>query len=124
MKRRLLLWLLVFGLLWLVFFRLTEIQKLTETLAQGQWQWVGAAALLQIVYYVVFAALYQSAFYTVELKSWLRDLLPVTFGAIVVNVMAPSGGASGAALFVDDAVRRGQSAARFPPFPGRASGRR
>ncbi len=112
MKRRLLLWLLVIGLVWLVFFRLTEIQKLTETLAQGQWQWVATAALLQLIYYVVFAALYQSAFYTVELKSRLRDLLPVTFGAIVVNVMAPSGGASGAALFVDDAVRRSQSAAK------------
>lgn len=112
MKRQLLLWLLVIGFVWLVFFHLTEIQKLTKTLAEGQWQWVGAAALLQIVYYVMFAALYQAAFYTVELRSRLRDLLPVTFGAIVVNVMAPSGGASGAALFVDDAVRRGQSAAR------------
>jgi uncharacterized protein (TIRG00374 family) len=71
-----------------------------------------AAALFQASYYVAYSGLYQAAFDTVEVKSRVRDLLPITFGSIFVNVVAPSGGASGAALFVDDAVRRGQSAAR------------
>jgi len=112
MKRRWLLWLLIVAFLWVVVSRFTEIEKLSRTLAQGQWQWVLVAALLQAVYYVAYTALYQAAFDTVEVKSRVRDLLPVMFASIFVDVVTPSGGASGAALFVNDAVRRGQSAAR------------
>lgn len=112
MKRRWILWLLIIGFVWLVFSRFNEIEKLAKTLAQGQWQWVLAAALLQVVYYIVYAALYHSAFYTVEIKSRVQDLIPVTLGSLFVNVVAPTGGVGGAALFIDDAVRRGQSAAR------------
>lgn len=112
MKRRLLFWLLIIAFVWVVVSRFTEIEKLAQTLAQGQWQWVLAAALLQVIYYTTFTALYQSAFYTVEVESRVNELLPVMFASIFVNVAAPTGGASGAALFVDDATRRGQSAAR------------
>jgi phosphatidylglycerol lysyltransferase len=112
MKRRWLFWLLVIAFIWVVVSRFTEVEKLVETLAQGQWEWVLAAALLQVVYYLVYTGLYQSAFYTVEVESRIRELLPVMFASIFVNVAAPTGGASGAALFVDDVARRGQSAAR------------
>ena len=61
MKRRMLFWLLIVVFVWLVVSRFTEIEKLTKTLAQGKWQWVLVAAGLQAVYYVVYAALYQSA---------------------------------------------------------------
>ena len=88
MKRRLIFWLLIIAFGWLVFSRLTEIKKLTETLVQGQWQWILVAALLQVLYYILFSALYQSAFYTVDLKRRLQELLPVTLGAIFVNVVA------------------------------------
>jgi uncharacterized protein (TIRG00374 family) len=111
-KRRWLLHLLIVAFLWVVLTRFTEIENLLKTLAQGKWQWVLVAALLQVVYYIAYAALYQTAFYTVGVESRVRELLPVTMGSIFVNVVAPSGGASAVALFVDDAARRGQSAAR------------
>jgi len=112
MKRRWLLWVLILGFVWLVFSRFAEIEKLAETLAQGQWPWILAAALLEVTHYLVYATLYQTAFYTVEVKSRVRELIPVALGSLFVNVVAPTGGAGGAALFVDDAARRGQSAAR------------
>src|SRR4029077_5442609 len=59
-----------------------------------------------------FTLSYQAAFATVGLTSRFRDLLGVTFGSYFVNVVAPTGGASGAALFVDEAARRGQPPAR------------
>jgi uncharacterized membrane protein YbhN (UPF0104 family) len=111
MKRRWLLWLLLVAFVWLVVSHFTEIQQLVKTLAGGQWQWILAAALLQVVYYMAYTTLYQSAFTTVEVESRLYDLLLVMFASLFVNVVAPSGGASGAALFVDDATRRGQSEA-------------
>ncbi len=112
MKRRWIFWILVIVFIWVVISRFSEIKKLAETLMGGQWQWVAVAALTQVVYYIIYTALYQSAFLTVGVKSRLSELLPVTFASIFLNVAAPSGGASGAALFVDDASRRGESAAR------------
>lgn len=112
MKRRWIFWILVVLFVWVVISRLSEIKKLADTLLGGQWQWVAVAALSQVVYYIIYTALYQSAFLTVGVKSRLSELLPVTFASIFMNVAAPSGGASSAALFADDAAKRGQSAAR------------
>jgi phosphatidylglycerol lysyltransferase len=112
MKRRWIFWILVVLFVWVVISRFSEIKKLAETLVGGQWQWVAVAALLQVLYYIIYTALYQSAFLTVGVQSRLGELLPVTFASIFMNVAAPSGGASAVALFADDAARRGQSAAR------------
>ena len=92
--------------------RLAEIEKLVEALAGGMWQWIAAAVLLQVIYFWVYTGLYISAFDAVGVRSRWRDLLPVTLGSLFVNVVAPAGGASGAALFIDDAVRRGESGAK------------
>jgi len=112
MRRRWLFWLLIAIFVWVVATRFAEIEKLAQTLAQGQWQWVLAAVLLQVIYYVIFTGLYRSAFDAVEVTSRVRDLLPVVFSSLFVNLVAPSGGASGAALFVDEVGQRGQSRAR------------
>jgi phosphatidylglycerol lysyltransferase len=112
MKRRWIFWILVIVFLWVVISRFSEIKKLAETLLTGQWQWVVVAALTQVIYYILYTGLYQSAFLTVRVKSRLWALLPVTFASIFLNVAAPSGGVSGAALFVDDASHRGESATR------------
>lgn len=112
MIRRTLFWLLVIAFLWFVITRLTEIQALAETLAQGQWQWVLAAMGLQFLNFTMIAAAYQAAFRTVGVKSRLIQLIPLTFASVFMGVAAPSIGASGAALFIDDSIRRGESAAR------------
>lgn len=112
MKRRWVFWVLVILFLWIVISRFSEITILAETLLRGKWQWVVVAALLQVAYYIVYTALYQSAFEIVEVKSRVIDLLPVTFASIFMNVAAPSGGASAVALFADDAAKRGQSPTR------------
>ena len=111
-RRQLLLWVLVIGFFWVVFSHLPQIRALMRTLAMGRWEWILAAVAFQSLYFVFFTASYQAAFATVGLESRFRDLLAVTFGSYFVNVVAPSGGASGAALFVDDATRRGQPPAR------------
>ena len=110
MKQRWIIWLLIIAFVWVVVSRFTEAEKLVETLRQGRWAWVLVAGLIQAVYYIVFSLSYQAAFRTVDVQSRLRELLPVTLGSLFVNVVAPVGGAGGAALFVDDAVRRGQPA--------------
>ena len=112
MKRRWIFWILVIAFAYVVISQFSAIKKLVQTLMAGQWQWVAIAALLQVIYFITYTVLYQSAFLTVGVKSRLNELLPVTFASIFLNVAAPSGGASSAALFADDAARRGESAAR------------
>jgi len=112
MNRRILLWLLLLAFVWVVVTRLTEIQNLAQTLAKGSWTWVLVAAILQVLYYVVMTASYQAALWTVEVRGSLFELLPVTFAALFVNVVAPTGNVSGMALWADDAARRGESPAR------------
>ena len=112
MKNRWLFWILAAAFCWLLISHLAEVKNITETLALGEWQWLLAASLLQVAYYAALAGIYQAAFTAVGVESRTIDLLPITFAALFVNVAAPMGGASGAALFMDDAARRGQSPAR------------
>ena len=109
--QRILLGVLAIAFVWLVVSHFTEVKKLAETLAQGQWQWVLAAAALQVIYYLTFTASYQSAFYALGIKRRVRELVPVTLGSLFINVVTPTASTAGAALFVDDAARHGHSPA-------------
>ena len=112
MIRRWLPWIITIAFLWLVASRFTEINQLWQTLQAGRLLWVLAAAVLQVLYYVVFSASYQAAFASVGVTSHLLELIPVTLGAIFVNVVAPTAGTAGAAVFVDDLTKRDQPGAR------------
>jgi hypothetical protein len=112
MRRRWVLWLLIFAFIGVVISRFEEVRTLAVTLSHGHWEWVAAAALGQLLFYVLYAAIYEVSFSTVGVHSRILDLLPVVFVSIFVNVAVPTGGTSGLALFVDDASRRGQSPAR------------
>ncbi len=109
---RWLFWIAVAAFLWLMVSHLTEIETATLPLIRGQPEWMLLAAILQVLYYAVFAAIFKSAFCTVDIKARIRDILPVTLGALFINVVAPTWGMAGAALYVDDASHRGESPAR------------
>jgi uncharacterized protein (TIRG00374 family) len=111
MKRQWFLWALLIIFLWAVITHLTEIENMIKTLTEGKWQYILAAGILQAFYYILFTLLYHAAFHTAGVKSRIRELFPVMLASLFVN-MAPTGGMSGAALFVYDAARRGESAAR------------
>jgi glycosyltransferase 2 family protein len=110
--RKTLFWFLIVFFIWLVITRRTEITSLAKTLHSGRIEWILAAAVLQVVYFVFYTGIYRASFYTVEIDSSIKELLPVTFASIFVSVVAPSGGASAAALFVDDASKKGHSPSR------------
>ncbi len=112
MKRSWLLWILAIAFFIVILTRLDEIRQLLRTLATGQWQWLLVAVLLQVLYYIFYAEIYRSAFRIVGQERQILELLAVFLASLFVNVAAPTGGASGFALFADDAARRGHSATR------------
>lgn len=111
MRRRLIFLGLTILLGWVVVSHFAEIKQLMTTLNQGQWTWLLAAALVQMVYFIASASSYKAAFHTVGIQTRTRDLIPVTLGSLFINVVVPAGGAGGAALFTEDLSRRGKSAA-------------
>jgi len=109
---RWLVWILIAAFLWLMVSHLTDIETVALPLIRGQPVWIFLAAVLQVFYYAIFAAMFKSAFNTVDMRSSIRNLIPVTLGALFINVVAPTWGMAGAALYVDDASHRGESPAR------------
>ncbi len=112
MKRRLLFWALAAAFAWVIISRQGEINTLLDSLRQGRWGWIATAVGLQILYFVLYTFVYQAAFTAVDVPSRFRDLFALTFAAIFINSTAPSGGAAGVAIYVDDANQRDESGAR------------
>jgi uncharacterized protein (TIRG00374 family) len=109
---RVLTWLLLAAFAWLVASRIQEIERLARSIARGSWQLILVAALLQVIYYLLYSLLYQTTFAIVELKKNVWELLPIILSSLFLNVVAPIGGMAGIALFADDASLSGRSPAR------------
>jgi phosphatidylglycerol lysyltransferase len=92
--------------------RFTQLEQLKATLQQGQWSWVLAALLFQIFYFVAYTASFQASFDALNIQTRTRDLLPITLGALFVNMVVPVSIAGSTALFAQELTRRGKSAAR------------
>lgn len=92
-----------------VYFRQKEALEVWNTLRAGNPWLIAAAMVVQVLYWVTFAAMYQTSYRVVGLPGRVRDLLPVWLGSLFVSIAAP---AAAPAVFMDDAVRRGQSPAK------------
>lgn len=112
MIRRWFLVVMTAAFVWVVLAHFDEMQTLLVTLQQGQWPWIWTALLIQVGYFVVYAASFHSAFAMMGVAGRLRDTLALVLASAFVNTTAPTGGAAGAALFVDEAGRRGKSQPR------------
>jgi uncharacterized membrane protein YbhN (UPF0104 family) len=89
----------------------SDLGTVLRVLAGGRWAWIAAAIAIHFLYFLVYVVLYRLGFAVVGISSRTWALLPVMFAGLFVNLIVPTG-AGGAAVLVDDAVRRGESAAR------------
>ncbi len=94
----------------LVFLHFTDLRSLARALATGRWPWIVAGIAVHAAYFVGYALLYRLGFAVVGVAARTWSLVPVMFAGLFVNVLVPSG-AGAAALFIDDAARRGQNPA-------------
>ncbi|MCA9933740.1 MAG: flippase-like domain-containing protein [Ardenticatenaceae bacterium] len=100
------------SLVWFLRTNLVDLRQVGLAIAQAQWPWLAAAFALRLVYFGLFALIYQAAFGAVGVSSRWRGLLPLTLAATFIDSTAPMGGTASMALFVDDARRRQQSPSR------------
>ncbi|NVB80741.1 MAG: flippase-like domain-containing protein [Kofleriaceae bacterium] len=88
----------------------TDLKTLVRVLSGGSWPWIAAAVAVHLVYFFGYAILYRLGFAVVGISLPARSIVPVLFAGLFINLMVPTG-AGAAALFVNDAVRRGHSGA-------------
>ena len=88
-----------------------DLRTLVRVLEGGRWPWLAAAIAAHVAYLCAYAVLYRLGFAIVGVASRTWSLVPVVFTGLFVNLVVPTG-AGAAAVFVDDAVRRGQDGAR------------
>src|SRR5512136_1563306 len=95
-----------------IFIKLAEVQTLLETMQRGDWRFILLAFGIQILWTLVVAAGYRAVYRAIDLEEDLSQLVLAVVGANSFNVIAPTGGVGGIAVFINQARRRGYSAAR------------
>ena len=106
------LFLLFVGFVALVATQFASPHEFVDAFADAVWYWIVAAPVIFAVYFVLNALLYKLSFQAVEVETTTLRVLPVMLASIFINALVPAGGAGAAAIFVEDAVERGQSGAR------------
>jgi glycosyltransferase 2 family protein len=95
-----------------IFFRLSELQNIVETLRNSNWIFLSIALLFECVWIYNLTTTFGALYHLVEVKESRLQLFLMTTSANFVNVVTTSAGVGGMAVFIDSARRRNLSAAR------------
>lgn len=95
-----------------VFVNMAEVQAIAETLQRGDWHFLLLAIAIQAVWMLNVAASYRAVYRAIGLEECIERLYLLVAAANFVNVVAPSGGVGGIAVFIAEARRKGYSPAR------------
>lgn len=91
----------------LIAFRFSEIQSIVETLKSANLRYFPIALALQFIWFFGLAAAFRSLYRIMGIEEKIPHLANVAVSANFINVIAPTGGIGGMAVFVDDADKRG-----------------
>lgn len=92
--------------------KLTEIQTIAETLKRGNWWFLGLALIVELVWVINCGASFRSIYRAMGVEEQIRTLSLIVSAANFINVIAPSAGVGGLAIFMSEARRRNYSPAR------------
>jgi len=96
----------------LVIGQIAEVQAIADTMKRGDWRFLALALGVEIAWLVNVAASYRSIFQATGVDEKIETLLMLSTAANFVNVVAPSAGMGGMAVFISEARRRGYSSGR------------
>lgn len=96
----------------LVYFSLSELENIAATLQRSDIRFLGLALIVETVWLYNLATTFRSLYRLVGLEEDSKHLMLVSAAANFVNVVAPSAGIGGMAVFLDDAKQRNHSGGR------------
>ncbi len=103
---------LLLGILFVIS-RFTQLKEVARVLSNGNMFIILAAILAQFLWFVVQGCTFRATFAMVGVEKKLPPLVHLVTAVNFVNLVAPSAGMSGMAVFYHDAQRNGQSSARI-----------
>jgi glycosyltransferase 2 family protein len=92
--------------------RFAEVQQIADTLKQGDIRYIALALFFQAIWILNIAASYKVIYLAMGLEEKYERLILISTAANFVNVIAPSAGMGGMAVFISEAKRRGYSSGR------------
>jgi uncharacterized protein (TIRG00374 family) len=89
-----------------------ELKTILRTLRHAHLEFFFLAVILQFVWFLTSGRMYQSVFHLLGVRESVLTLSYIATAANFLNVVAPSAGAGGVALFTNEARRRGHAAGK------------
>ena len=86
--------------IYFVFAKFSELQNVVDTLQKGNIWLIIACIFLEMAWYLTIAASYRSIYHILGMDEKLKRLMFLAFAAFFANVIAPSAGVSGVAVFI------------------------
>ncbi len=111
MRKFLVALILLIGVVFLIG-HFAELQAIADTLRKGQLLYLSLAVLVQLLWLMNLGYTYRAIFRALGIRSGAGRLLLLGTAANFVNVVAPSAGMGGVAVFVAESNRQGYSPAR------------
>jgi uncharacterized protein (TIRG00374 family) len=105
MRKFILLLLLFFAVLF-VFLSFSELESILQTLQRSNWVFLSVAVFLEGVWLYNMAVTFGSLYRLLEIEEDRSQLFLLATAANFVNVIAPSAGIGGIAVFLDSAKKR------------------
>ncbi len=102
MRRFLIAVALLLGILFVIG-HFTEMQSIWDTLKKGNWRFISLAGLVELLWLINLGATYQAIYHALGIHDRLKRLTLLASAANFTNVVAPSGGFSGMAVFISEA---------------------
>jgi uncharacterized protein (TIRG00374 family) len=100
------------GLLVFVASQFSSASELTADFSGADWRWVAVALVLQAAFFLLYGGLYRFGLAAVEVRANALRLVPVMLASIFAKTVLPLTAAPAAAVFIDDAMARGESGPR------------
>jgi hypothetical protein len=110
--RRFLLLAILFLAIVFIFLSFSELENIVLTLEKSNWIFLSFALLFECIWLYNVATTYSALYRLVEISESRSQLLLMSTAANFVNVIAPSAGLGGMAVFLDAARRREQPTGR------------
>jgi hypothetical protein len=107
--RKFIITLILFLAIVFVILKVPELKNITNTIQHSNYRFLVAAVFIELIWLFNSATDYSSIYRIVGLKEKNYHLVLVATAANFVNVIAPSVGIGGMAVFLDDAGRRNHS---------------
>jgi len=93
----------------LVYLSFGELESILRTLQQGNFWFILLAVLIQFGWFLVAGLIFQSLYHVLGMEDTVYKFSLLAASATFINIVTPSAGVGGVAVFISEARRNGQS---------------